>query len=178
MRRFLLFFSCVAVFCLFNTAVFALGAGGGVSQVTRARVGSVAPDFTLEDVNGKSVSLSQYKGKVVVLNFWATWCPPCRAEIPSMEKLNNIMKGKDFVILAVNIEEDGRDRVKAFLEQNAHSFPVLVNGGDVGEQKYGVFQYPETFILRPDGVVVEKVIGMIDWSSPKVVSLINFLINS
>lgn len=176
MRNFLLALGISVIVFLISGPVSALAAGGG-SAVSLARVGSPAPDFTLEDVNGKKVSLSQFRGKVVVLNFWATWCPPCRAEMPSMEKLNKAMQGKDFVMLAVNVEEDGRDRVKDFLRQNPHSFTVLVNGAEVGQSKYGVFQFPETFIIRPDGVVAEKVIGMIDWNSQKVVRFIDFLIS-
>lgn len=160
-------------FCLFNPlTVLAAEAPAGPPKV-----GQVAPDFTLKDVNGKTYTLSQLRGKVVLVNFWATWCPPCRAEMPSMEKLNAMLKGQDFVLLAINIEEDAADVVKEFLQQHHHSFPVLLDGDLKVQQEYGIYQFPETFILRRDGIVADHVIGAIDWTNPRVVSFIKFLIS-
>ena len=156
----------------------ALGAGDRSvpGQAGSVRVGEPAPDFTLKDVNGRSYTLSQLRGKVVLVNFWATWCPPCRAEMPSMEKLNAMLPGKDFVLLAINVEEEGRENVQEFLQQNPHTFPVLLDAKTEVQQQYGVFAYPETFIVRPDGIIADHVVGAMDWTGPQVVSFLKFLI--
>ena len=87
-----------------------------------AVAGDMAPDFTLEDTEGNKVTLSALRGKVVMVNFWATWCPPCKEEMPSMERLNKIMAGEDFVMLAINADDNGRAVVPDFLENNPHDF--------------------------------------------------------
>ena len=132
--------------------------------------GEVAPDFQLEDTKGNQVSLSDYRGKVVMLNFWATWCPPCKAEMPSMEKLNKVMAGDDFVMLAVNVENNGRVVVPKFLKQTPHDFTVLYDDSGVVQQQYGVYKFPESFVIRKDGTIDQKVIGQIDWASPKTIA--------
>jgi peroxiredoxin len=132
--------------------------------------GNEAPNFQLEDNRGNVVTLSSLRGKVVMLNFWATWCPPCRAEMPSMEKLNQAMSGEDFVILAVNIEANGRSTVAEFLEKTPHSFPVLFDEqGDV-QKLYGVYKFPESFVITKDGIIDDKVIGAIDWAHPETIA--------
>ncbi len=141
-----------------------------------AQVGKIAPDFTLTDVNGKQYSLSALRGKVVLVNFWATWCPPCRTEIPSMEKLNTMLAGEDFILLAINIEEDGKDVVQDFLREEPHKFPILLDLKAEVQEKYGVYRFPETFIVRRDGVIAEHVIGAIDWTDRKVINFIKFLL--
>jgi peroxiredoxin len=135
-----------------------------------ADVGDIAPDFQLEDAAGNQVSLADLRGKVVLVNFWATWCPPCREEMPSMEKLYAAMSGEDFVMLAVNIEENGRDTVPAFLEKAPHTFPILYDDQGVVQQLYGVYRFPESFVIRKDGVIDDKVIGAIDWAHPETVA--------
>ena len=138
-------------------------------------VGDLAPDFQLEDTKGNRVSLSNLRGKVVMVNFWATWCPPCKEEMPSMEKLNQIMVGEDFVMLAINTEENGRSVVPAFLKNNPHDFTVLYDDNGTVQQQYGVYRFPESFIIRKDGIVDQKVIGAIDWASPETIAYIKSL---
>jgi len=137
--------------------------------VAVAQVGDAAPDFTLEDTKGNKVTLSSLRGKVVLVNFWATWCPPCRAEMPSMEKLNVAMQGDDFVMLAINIEENGRDVIPDFLQKSPHSFSVLYDEKAVVQELYGVYKFPESFVIRKDGVIDDKVIGAIDWAHPETI---------
>lgn len=137
--------------------------------------GDMAPDFTLEDTEGNKVTLSSLRGKVVMVNFWATWCPPCKEEMPSMEKLNQIMDGEDFVMLAINADDNGRAVVPDFLEKNPHDFTVLYDDKGTIQQQYGVYKLPESFIVRKDGTIVEKVAGAIDWASPKTVAYIRNL---
>jgi len=127
--------------------------------------GNAAPDFQLEDTKGNTVSLADLRGKVVLVNFWATWCPPCKEEMPSMEKLNQLMAGNDFVMLAINTEENGRIVVPDFLQKTPYNFPILYDDKGVVQKRYGVFKFPESFVVGKDGIVVEKVIGPLDWAS-------------
>lgn len=143
---------------------------------TAVVAGDVAPDFQLEDTKGNRVSLSALRGKVVMVNFWATWCPPCKEEMPSMEKLNKIMAGEDFVMLAINTEENGRSVVPAFLKNNPHDFTVLYDDKGTVQQQYGVYRLPESFIIRKDGTVDKKVIGAIDWASQKTIAYFKELV--
>jgi thiol-disulfide isomerase/thioredoxin len=126
--------------------------------------GAQAPNFTLKDLQGNPVTLSKLRGKVVFLNFWATWCPPCRAELPSMERLNEVYGSRDFVMLAVNVEEDAGP-VREFLAKNRHSFRVLLDPGADAQADYGVYRFPETFLIDKKGKVVERYVGARDWSA-------------
>ncbi|MCF6266999.1 MAG: TlpA family protein disulfide reductase [Desulfuromusa sp.] len=132
--------------------------------------GDIAPDFQLEDLDGNLVSLSSLRGKVVMVNFWATWCPPCIEEMPSMERLNEAMAGDDFVMLAINTESTGRTVVPAFLKKTPYTFPILYDDKAVVQQLYGVYKFPESYIIRKDGTIDQKVIGPLDWSRIKVIA--------
>lgn len=150
----------------------------GLQQVSAgAGKGQSAPDFTLNDMQGKKVSLADLKGKVVILNFWATWCPPCREEMPSMEMLYRKFKDQGLVILAVNVEKDGAKLVQSFLQRSPYTFPILLDDDAEVQNRYKVFRFPETFIIDRNGNVVEKVVGAIDWTSGPAVELINLLLN-
>jgi peroxiredoxin len=138
--------------------------------VQMVQLGDAAPDFQLEDTRGNKISLADLRGKVVLVNFWATWCPPCRAEMPSMEKLNQLMAGEEFVLLAINVEADGRGSVPAFLEKSPHTFSVLYDDQGVVQKLYGVYKFPESFVIRKDGVIDDRVIGAIDWAHPETVA--------
>jgi len=138
--------------------------------LTRSQAPSVrpAPDFLLPDLNGQVVRLSQLKGKVVMLNIWTTWCPPCRKEMPTMERLYQRLKSADFVMLAVSQDVDGKNTVLPYLQEGGLTFPVLLDvNGEIGK-KYGVTGYPETFIIDRQGNVVYHHIGYNDWSQPAV----------
>jgi peroxiredoxin len=145
--------------------------GGGADIA----VGQVVPDFTLRDMQGRSVTLSQYRGKVVFLNFWATWCPPCREEMPAMERLNAVFEGQDFVMLAVNTEKDIQT-VRAYLTQNPHSFSVLLDQEATVQNLYGVFRFPETFLIDQEGRLVERFLGAREWSSVEFMRRISAMI--
>jgi peroxiredoxin len=132
--------------------------------------GDAAPDFLLEDTAGNQVSLAALRGKVVLVNFWATWCPPCRDEMPAMERLNEVMAGDDFVMLAINTEEKGRTIVPEFLKKTPYTFRILFDDKQVVQQQYGVYKFPESFVIRKDGTIDQKIIGPLDWSSTKTIA--------
>lgn len=124
-------------------------------------------DFTLEDLSGKKVQLSSLKGKVIMVNFWATWCPPCREEMPGMEKLYQTLKANpDFVMLAVDSQEDPAT-VKAFIEKNKYHFPVLLDQNGAVTAQYSVRAYPTTYIIDRQGRVIGGVVGARAWETPE-----------
>ena len=170
MRRLMLIVLVLLMVC---GAVYLYTAGNSPSTYAPVKAvapGSPAPDFQLEDNNGNQVSLAALRGKVVLVNFWATWCPPCRAEMPSMEKLNNAMAGEDFVMLAINVEANGRLSVAEFLEKSPHTFTILYDEQGVVQQLYGVYKFPESFVITKDGMIDDKVIGAIDWAHPETIA--------
>ncbi|HSB33932.1 MAG TPA: TlpA disulfide reductase family protein [Nitrospirota bacterium] len=120
--------------------------------------GSTATDFTLPDLNGNKVKLSDYKGKVVLLEFWATWCPPCRASIPGIEKLHETYKNKGLAVLAVSLDEGGWDTVKSFVQKNGITYLVLRGNEEVAE-KYQVRTIPLILILDKDGKISKRYLG-------------------
>lgn len=136
-----------------------------------------APDFTLENMQGKKVSLSDLKGKIVIVNFWATWCPPCIEEMPSMEKLYQKFKGEDFELLAVNAEDNGKELVEGFLKKNNFSFPILLDEDAKVQQLFNIFRLPETVIINRNGEIVTKVLGGRDWMDKEIVRVLDFMIN-
>ncbi|MBE6068024.1 MAG: redoxin domain-containing protein [Clostridium lundense] len=117
-----------------------------------------AIDFKLKDLTGKEVSLSDYKGKKVFLNFWATWCPPCKAEMPEMEMLYQETKNSDLVILAVNLDEE-KDTVQKFISSSKYNFPVLLDTGNIAASQYEVVSIPTSFFIDKEGNIVDKHIG-------------------
>jgi peroxiredoxin len=127
-----------------------------------------AADFTLPDINGKKVNLSEFRGKVVLLNFWATWCGPCRAEMPSLNNLYNEFKDKGFVVLAVSVDASEKP-VKSFEKELKLSFPVLMDKNKaVSFDEYGVLGLPTTFLIDKNGVMIEKIMGEREWDSPQM----------
>lgn len=135
--------------------------------------GGLAPDFALKNLGGGEVKLADLRGKVVLLNFWATWCPPCREEIPSMAKLNAAMAGKPFQMLAVSIDEGGKEAVEAYFSKAGTTLPALLDQKQAVGKRYGITGVPETFIINPKGVILKKVIGPLDWSDPAVIRFLD-----
>jgi thiol-disulfide isomerase/thioredoxin len=121
-----------------------------------------APDFTLESLSGKRVSLKDFRGKVVFLNFWATWCVPCRDEMPAMETLHREFKDRGLAIVAVNFRED-KKAVRRFFDELGLSFESLMDiDGEVGE-RYGAFSLPLTYLIDRQGRFVGKAVGIRPW---------------
>jgi len=132
-------------------------------------------NFILPDLYGNQVSLADFRGKIVFLNFWASWCLPCRAEMPSMEKLYNKFKNSDFTILAVNLGES-KDQVKAFKESYSVNFPILLDADSSVGSIYGAISIPTSYLIDRDGYMIGGALGPRDWASKEAFELINFLL--
>lgn len=121
-------------------------------------VGMQAEDFRLTDLDGKSQSLSQYRGKIVLLNFWATWCKPCTTEMPAMQTTYDKLRDKGFVVLAVNELEDDA-KVREHIKQHGHTFPVLMDHDNKVANQFGVFGLPVSVFIDQEGRVQEYIKG-------------------
>jgi len=132
-------------------------------------------DFTLQLLSGGNATLSSYKGKVVILNFWATWCPPCREEMPSMEVLYRRYNSQGLEILAVDLRED-INTVRQFIQSNRYTFPVLLDTNGRTGNIYGVVSIPTTYIIDREGMIVGRIIGSIHWDTPQVFAAIEALL--
>jgi peroxiredoxin len=131
--------------------------------------GDRAAPFSLKDLAGNTVSLASLQGKVIFLNVWATWCGPCRDEMPSMETLYNEFKdNQDFVMLAVSQDRQGPDTVKSYVDKNGYHFRVLLDPDNTISEAYNVSGVPETFIIDRHGRIVAHHPGGFDWSSSDV----------
>ena len=140
------------------------------------RVGLPAPDFTFPGLDGEKTSLSDYRGKVVFVNIWATWCPPCVEEMPSMQKLYQKLKGENFEILAVSIDSQGAKVVAPFMKKYKLTFPALIDYMSTIKRIYKTTGVPESYIIDKDGILAKKVIGPLDWSQPDILRLFQDLI--
>ena len=138
--------------------------------------GLPAPNFSLPCLGGQMVSLTDYRGKVVLLNIWATWCPPCVEEMPSMEKLYQELKGEGFEILAISIDESGAQDVRPFMKKHQLSFPALIDSKGTIKGIYQITGVPESFIIDKEGILVEKVIGPRNWAIPEAIRFFRDLI--
>jgi len=136
----------------------------------------VAPDFTITSLDGREVSLSDMKGKVVFLNFWATWCGPCRSEVRDIQKLYESLKHKDFTVMAIDIREDAAT-VKKFMKKNSINFPVYIDRTGEIAMRYSVRGIPTTYIINPEGEVVGVAIGPREWASKSSIRLMESLGN-
>ena len=127
-------------------------------NVSKSR-GSVATDFTLQELSGGgNVALSEMKGRVVLLEFWATWCPPCRASVPGIERLYEKYKDKGVVVLAVSMDDSGWDAVQSFVKENGIKYTVLRGNDDVAE-KYQVRSIPMLLVIDKEGKIAKRYLG-------------------
>jgi peroxiredoxin len=135
-----------------------------------------APHFTLEDISGKKLSLSLFKGKVILVNFWATWCIPCMNEMPSFNRLFQKYKERGLMVLGVSMDTS-IEAVQKFLSKTDLGFPVLLDSDLSISHKYKVFAFPTTFLIDRDGVLREKYIGEMEWTDPETTKLIEEYLN-
>jgi len=137
------------------------------------RIGTAAPDFTVQDSDRK-ITLSDFRGKVVVLNFWATWCPPCVDEMPSLVQLQQRFKDKGVVLIGVSLDVDG-DAYHKFLKDHNIDFLTVRDADQKSNSLYGTFKFPETYIIDRSGIVRRKFIGPVDWAQPEIVDFLSKL---
>lgn len=138
-----------------------------------SRIGSVAPDFTVQDSDHR-VTLSQFRGNVVVLNFWATWCPPCVEELPSMIYMQGRMREKGVTVLAVSIDIDA-DYYHRFLKEHNVNLLTVRDPEQRSSALYGTFGWPETYIIDRKGVVCRKLVGPVNWNAPEITEFLSKL---
>lgn len=157
-----------------GAAVFALLMGGDTPDPVGR--GTLAPDFTLARLSdGKPIRLADLRGRVVLVNFWATWCEPCEAEMPAMERLHAALGGAGFELLAISVDDDV-DAVGAFRERLGLNFPILLDPDGRVARAYQTFRYPESLLVGPDGVIVERYVGAKEWDAPAYMARIRRLI--
>lgn len=147
---------------------FGLLLGVSVVPALAVKINTPAPDFSLSDLQGQQVSLSAYRGKVVLLNFWSTTCPPCVAEIPSLVSLYRELKGQGLVVLGIALDPTEKP-VRELVNRLKVDYPNLMDSNkDVYFDTYGLFGQPVSVIVDRSGVVREKIIGGLEWTSPQV----------
>ncbi len=129
------------------------------------QIGSMAPDFTLQD-GAKTISLHDYRGKVVVLNFWATWCPPCVEEMPSLVQLQKNM-GDRVTVLAVSVDVDG-NAFRDFVAKRKVDLLAVRDADQKSNSLYGTYKFPETYVIDREGKIRRKFIGAVNWNDPDI----------
>lgn len=168
----------IAVFVV--VGLLTAGAVVGVKlapEIFPVEVGSRAPEFRAADLaTGDTVTLASFRGQVVLLNIWATWCEPCRFEMPSMERLHQELGPQGLEIVAVSIDEAGPDVVREFQRELALTFRILHDRSRAIERIYQTTGVPESFVLNRDGRIMKKVIGAAEWDSPVNKDLIRRLL--
>jgi peroxiredoxin len=149
-----------------------------VAGRSAVKLGEPAPNFQLRDLEGHLVSLSDLRGKVVLLNFWATWCGPCRVEMPAMEQLYRTFLRKDFEILAVSTDAQGEAVTRPFQQENRLTFPILHDDDYRVGLTYGARSLPMTFMVDRQGIVRHQIFGARDWGAPEARQLVQMLMKS
>jgi peroxiredoxin len=138
------------------------------------QIGEQAPDFTLPRVPEGAISLAQYRGNVVVLNFWASWCPPCVDETPSLEAFAQQVQGHGVVVLGVSVDQD-LSALEKFIAQYHLTYPIARDPNWALPHRYGTYKIPETYIIDRTGHLAEKIIGETDWSEPHMIAYVEDL---
>ena len=157
----------------FFIVLFLLALSGCYSGSRPPRIGTAAPDFTVHNAD-RTVALSQLKGQVVVLNFWATWCPPCIEEMPSLVQMQQRMKAKGVTVLAVSVDVDEGSYQRFVKDHNVNLLSVR-DGDGKSNALYGTFKFPETYVIDRNGIMRRKFIGAVDWTEPDVIEYLGKL---
>ncbi len=160
---------------LFALALFLASCSGSANQVVGN--GDALPEMKLHDLSGNIVySREWFKGKVIIFNVWATWCPPCRKEMPDLLKLSQILPKKRFMVVALSVDKNLED-VKSFVHEHKLTFPVFWDqgGSSIATPKLGVFKYPETLVVNREGRVVTKVIGAYPWARADTIKALRYV---
>ena len=154
-NKFFKLFTILALIILFS-----------VSASAQVKEGENAPNFTLKNLDGKEISLSEFRGKHVLVNFWATWCGPCKIEMPSLEVLYERFKDKNFALLAISNDMFGANIVKPFVKAHKINFTVLLDQRLKVSNAFGVVSLPTTFMIDPQGKIIGALFGAEDWVTP------------
>jgi cytochrome c biogenesis protein CcmG/thiol:disulfide interchange protein DsbE len=169
-----IFFVAVAALATF----FVYRQATQVGQPGMINIGQTAPDFAIKDERAQQIKLSDYRGKLVFLHFWASWCTPCIDEAQDLEALKNEMKSQPFEFLAVSTDIE-QDSVREFDKRYNVTLPALVDPGQqIARGLYKITGQPETFLISPDGVVLKHIIGPVAWSKPGVLATIKSMLPS
>ncbi len=139
----------------------------------------IAGDFVVKDLDGRRVRFRDFRGQVVLLNFWATWCPPCRKEMPSMERLHRAYAERGFTVVAVSVDTAAPPKIRAFLGQlePAITFPVLHDRDSLVSRRYSVPGVPTSYLIDADGRIAYRALGEYDWFSPRAKEAVETLLN-
>jgi peroxiredoxin len=143
-------------------------------KYTAPALGESVPNFTLRDENGKVFALGEYRGQIVVLNFWATWCPPCLEEMPSLNRFADKYQGK-IQVIGVSVDENG-DAYNDFLARNEIRFLTLRDPAHNTSDLYGTRLFPESYVISPEGRLLRKIIGPVDWTSQQEIKYFDDLL--
>ncbi len=176
------FFLSLSVLFLFLVLVLDFPAEGREEDLyTKIRISLIkgdkkAPDFSLLDLRGRRVGLKEFRGKIILLNFWATWCGPCKEEMPFLEILHQQFKEKDFVVLTVSVDYEGAKLVQDFINKQRYTFPVLLDPKCEVLDLFDVKGIPTTFLIDKKGKLLGRAIGPRDWKCQEAISLIGILV--
>jgi len=168
LRKLFLCISCLIFLTAMGTT---LPAGSEKKPVSPSEIDKLeknkAPDFSLKDLNGRQVTLSSLKGKVVLLNFWATWCPPCISEMPVFNRLYKEMRARGFEVVAISADRS-EGYLRDYTSKHSLDFKVLYDEDRSVTKQYKVFSMPTTFLIDKTGVIVEKFFGEYDWTDQEI----------
>ena len=139
--------------------------------ITGIEIGNKIPDFVLYDLKLNKIEASEFKGKPIILNFWATWCPPCREEMPSIESFYKKNKEKGIEVVAVSVDQDSKEKVAEFIKNKGYSFPIYYDYGAILSRTFFIRSIPTTYFIDRNGIIIDKKIGGFDWNTIDV----NFL---
>ena len=149
-----------------------------IFNAKKSSVGYFAPSFKLRNIKGNYESLESYRGEVVVLNFWATWCAPCRIEMPSFEKLYRRYRSEGVTVLAITLDKNSENKIKSFVDEYDLSFPVLLDEKGEAERLYPSMTIPFTYIIDRQGRIVARVDGAKNWESSETFEAIEYLLKN
>ena len=149
-----------------------------IFNAKKSSVGYFAPSFKLRNIKGNYESLESYRGEVVVLNFWATWCAPCRIEMPSFEKLYRRYRSEGVTVLAITLDKNSENKIKSFVDEYGLSFPILLDEKGEVERLYPSMTIPFTYIIDRQGRIVARVDGAKNWESSETFEAIEYLLTN
>lgn len=164
----------IVIAALYVDRITRVGVGAGsLKKADNVAAGKPAPDFTLKDLDGKNVNLSQFKGKVVLVNFWATWCDPCRVEIPWLIEMQQKYSAKGFTVLGIAMDEEGKSVVAPFVQKEQFdidgggkslmNYPIVIGDEQVVDKFGGLFGYPTSVLISRDGKQIKRITGLISY---------------